>query len=128
MIIEEAIYTYLSGEAGITNLVDQRIYPMILPQDTDYPALTYMRISGLEHHDIEVAYPWFQISCWAKSYSEAKGLANEIKMAFQRFKGKMGGAQGVDVVQGVYLNDRDLYDNETQVYHIPVNIRIIYKE
>jgi hypothetical protein len=128
MTIEQAIYSYLSGEAGITDIVGTRIYPIFLPQDTDYPALTYIRISGPEHHDIDVSYPRFQISCWAKSYAEAKGLADEVKAAFQRFKGVMGGAQGVEVIQGVFMNDLDLYDNETQVYHIPVDIKLIHRK
>ena len=127
MTIEEAIYSYLSGEAGITTIVGNRIYPMILPQDTDYPALTYFRVSGPEHHDKDVAFPRIQISCWAEKYEEARTLAGEVKAAFQRLKGPMGDP-GVAVIQGVFLNVLDLYDNETQVYHMPVDIKLIHRK
>jgi hypothetical protein len=111
MTIEEAIYSYLSNETGITSLVGSRIYPVKLPQNTDYPAITYFRVSGPEHHEKDMAYPRFQFSCWAAEYGTAKGLAAEVKAAFQRFKGTMG-TPGVAVIQGVFLNDLDVYDND----------------
>lgn len=126
MTAEQALYAYLSNEAGITNIVGDRIYPGVRPQDSELPAISYLRISGPEHHNIDVAFPRFQISAWAATYNEAKTLGNEIKAAFQRFKGTMGGAQGVDVIQGVLLNDNDIYESDTRVYHNPVDIKLIH--
>ena len=44
--IEEAIYGALTAHAGLSALVDDRVYPMVLPQDATRPAVTYMRVSG----------------------------------------------------------------------------------
>lgn len=126
MTIEEAIYSYLSGESGITDLVGTRIYPLVLPQNTEYPAITYYRVSGPEHHDKDVAYPRIQLTAWAETYEEAKTVAAEVKAALQRFKGTMG-VPGVVVIQGVFQNDMDLYDNETGVYYVATDIKFIHR-
>lgn len=128
MSIEEALQEYLSGKAEITTLVSDRIYPVVLPQGVSYPALTYLKVSGPVLHDVDIAYPRFQLSSWSESYAEAKQLAAAVKEVLQRFKGIMGNAPGVKVSQVVFENELDLYDPETGVHHIPSDYTIIYRE
>ena len=128
MTIEEALQAYLSSKTEITNIVSDRIYPILLPQDSTYPALTYFKISGSVQHDVDIAYPWFQISSWAETYAEVKALAVVVKEVMQRYKGVMGGGSGIKVPQIVFENELDLYDSETGIYHIPADYKIIYRE
>lgn len=126
--IEECIKYTITNASGITDIIGTRYYPMNLPQNTTYPALTYTLISGVEHHDIDYAMPSYQFSCWAKTYAEVKTLAKEIKSCFQRRNEPMGGSSGLRIVQGVHQGDMDLYDAETEVYHIPITFTIIYQK
>ena len=128
MTIEEALHEYLSGRTEITDLVGNRIYPIVLPQGPAYPALTYIKISGPVLHDVDIAYPRFQLSSWGEEYSDVKQLAAAVKEVLQRFKGVMGSAPGIKVSQVVFENELDLYDPETGVYHIPADYTIIYRE
>ena len=128
MTIEEALSAYLNSKTEITNIVGDRIYPIVLPQNPTYPALTYFKVSGPAWHDVDIAYPRFQLSSWGEDYADVKVLAGAVKEVMQRFKGIMGGAQGVKVSQVVYENELDLFDPETGTYHIPADYKIIYRE
>ena len=129
MNIEQCISDYLEGSTGIEDLIADRIYPIKLPQNPTLPAMTYRVISGMEHHDIDVAYPRFQFNCWGDTYSEAKTLAYATKQAFQRMKSVIGGTSGKAMIQGVVLNEIDMsYDMDTQLYGIFVDVRLIYRK
>jgi hypothetical protein len=43
--IETQVINYLLGLTELTDLVDNRIYPMQLAEKTDFPAIAYRRIS-----------------------------------------------------------------------------------
>lgn len=132
MFIEEAIYSYLSGHAGLTALVSNRIYPLVMPQNTILPAVTFSKVSGPRVHamqkDTGMAYPRFQVSCWGSTYKQAKEVAAQVRAALQDYKGTMGGAGGV-VVGGVFIQDEnDLYEPGTQVYHVALDFIIWHDE
>ena len=129
MNIEECVSAYLEASTGIHDLIANRIYPIKLPQNPTLPAVTYRVISGMEHHNIDVAYPRFQFDCWGESYGNAKEVAYEIKEAFQRKKSVIGGTSGKAMIQGVILNEIDMsYDMDTSLYGIYVDVRIIYRK
>ena len=124
--IEECISSVLSTSTGMNDLISQRYYPVNLPQNPTYPALTYTMIAGDEHHDFEVGFPRFQFSCWANTYAQAKAVAKEVKQMFQRRNEPIGGTSGCRIIQGVYENETDLWDFNTKKYHCPVDMKIIY--
>ena len=128
MTIEEALSAYLNSKTELIDIVGDRIYPIVLPQNPTYPALTYFKVSGLALHDADIAYPRFQLSSWGEDYADVKTLAAAVKEVMQRFKGIMGGTGGVKVSQVVYENELDLYDSVTGIYHIPADYKIIYRE
>lgn len=125
--LEECLKVILSGSTAMTDLIGARYYPVNLPQNPTYPALTYTKISGDEHHDIPVGYPRYQFSCWANKYSEAKSVAKEVKRIFQRRNEPIGGSSGLPIIQGVYEGDTDLWDFNTKKYHCPVDFMFIYR-
>jgi len=132
MIIEEVLYAYLTNCAGLTALVGDRIYPIILPQKISFPAVTYQRISGIREYSQSgpsgLAHPRFQFSCWAKKYQEAKAIAEQVRLALDGYKGMMGGPDGVRV-DAVYIeDDHDIYDPETKIYHIALDVVIWHEE
>lgn len=132
MQLEEALYSYLSGYAGLSSLVSNRVYPVLLPQDCQLPAVTYQRVSGPRVHcqggDPGIAHPRIQVSCWAVTYSAARSIAAQVIAALQDFTGTMGGTGGVTVQASFLDDDADLYDPETQTYHVPVDFVIWHQE
>lgn len=124
-MIQEALRKKLIEYKDLYNLVKERIYILKLPQNPTYPAITYFRVSNPRHHDIDVSYTRFQFDSWASSYSIARNVANKIRKAIQREKGVW---DGIKIIQVVYLNESELYENDTKIFHIVTDFQILYRE
>lgn len=132
MTLEQALYSYLSGYAGLTALVGTRIYPVTMPQGVTYPAVTYRKVSGLAEyvlgqHVPELYNPRYQFDAWGTSYSSVKSVAEQIKAALGGYSGLMGGASGVRVIGSWIVNEIDLYESDTGVYHTAVDVRFYHE-
>lgn len=58
------------------------VYANSVPVTGDYPCIVYKRVSTYEivsHSGSEMERPRFQISCWAKKYSDALLVADAVK-------------------------------------------------
>lgn len=121
-MIETEIYAYLSSNNAITALVGNRIYPLILPQNYTLPAITYTKISGqrvnAKDGQTGLANPRFQFSCWAKTYLEAKKVADVVRIAMNVFP------NGTTYMQ----DEQDFYEPDTGLYHVPVDFIIWHNE
>ena len=89
--LEEALYAHLAADAAIAALVSTRIYPMLVPQDSDLPAIAYQRISRIGQHSHDgasvPARARIQITCLASTYSGAKALAGAVEDALDGYSG-----------------------------------------
>ena len=124
-VLEVALRQHLIDEGTAAG---ERIYPLILPQNPTYPALTYQLISNQGHHDIPVDYPRIQITAWSPQLLQAKQLAGEVQAALQRYKGVMNGYRIKQIVKEA--SPGDLWDEnagDAGLYYVPVDYRIIYK-
>lgn len=83
--LEEAVYSRLNGNAGVSAIVGTRIYPEKIPQEATLPAVAYARISARRARSHSgpggLARPRIQVTCVAASYSEAKALAAATRKA-----------------------------------------------
>ncbi|GAH78481.1 unnamed protein product [marine sediment metagenome] len=123
-MIEETVVEMVLDDDKITGYIDDRFYPEKLPQDAVLPAIVYTKISAPEFHDIDVAYPRFQFSCFSKDLLECKNMAIAVKELFQRYKGI---CEGCHILQGVYLDEVKLPD-DSGIHQIAVDIRVVYKK
>ncbi len=58
------------------------VYANSVPTAGDYPCIVYKRVSTYEirsHSGSEIERPRFQVSCWAKKYSEALSVSEAVK-------------------------------------------------
>lgn len=114
-MLEESIYAHLSTVAAVSTLAGTRIYPVFLPQDPTYPAISYQRISSQPQVAIggfcNLDNPRIQIDCWASSYSAVKSLAEAVRDA-------MMSAPGFNALE---LSDQDLYEPEVEVYRVSID-------
>jgi hypothetical protein len=108
---ETTIYTLLTGNVNVTQAVNKRVYPLILPQNAIYPAITYQRVSSSPENTLAgysgLMNPYVSISSWATSYSAAKALANDVHTA-------MNGS----TMKNVLFNEMDNYDPDEKIYFI----------
>lgn len=128
-MIQQALFTILSAHPGLSALVGSRIYPLILPQNPAYPALTYQRVSGPreQSHDgpSGLARPRFQVSCWHPDFDQAKAAAEQVRLALAGYRGIVGGLE----IEGIQVeNELDLYDPDAKVYRVILDFVIWHQE
>lgn len=129
MNIEEALFAYLQTKPDVTSIVGNRVYPMLLPQGSEYPAIVYQRISGMRVRShsgpSSLAYPRIQFSCWAQTYSDAKRLAERLRVSLDGYRGTVGDMN----IQAIFVeNDIDLYDAGVSLYRTIVDAKVWHEE
>lgn len=90
-MIEESIVSALTGHAGLSALVGNRIYPKRAPQGAEFPHVVFFRVSGARHNNLDgenIQNPRFQVDSWAfgsstEAYAIAKGVAAQVELAFK---------------------------------------------
>ncbi len=127
--IEDGIADYMENHAGISALVGNRIYPMVLPDEATYPAIVYQKISGLmvasHSGNSGLGNPRFQISCWGETYPVAKALSRQVKLAFHGYKGAMG-----DITCQAAFVDAELddMDQQTKLFRVMIDVLLWHAE
>jgi hypothetical protein len=83
--IEKLIFSVLSNDGTVSGLVAARIYPMVVPRNASYPAITYQQTAGDREHTmagpIGMVDSRFVINCWATTYNGARALSDAVRIA-----------------------------------------------
>lgn len=119
--LEASIFTTLTGASGVSAIVGSRVYPIILPQKTTLPAITYLRVSGAQEISLSghsgLESPRIQVDCWATSYAQAKSLAAAVQAAMIASTAFKVGS----------VSDRDLFDDETNVFRVSIDFNVWHR-
>ena len=136
MIIRTAVYNALSGDSDLTGIVSTRIYYIVMPQGTTYPAVTFEMLptSGRVHlmgDDSALCMETLRGSVWgeAKDFANMETAAGYIKTLLQDFTGTLGGVGGISV-ERIFLetNQAALFNAGADVYQIPQDFIVWYQE
>lgn len=125
MTIEQVIVTRLLAVTAITDVVGDRVSPVVLRTETTDPALVYMRMYGDRQYALDgvtkVATVQMQVMAWALDYATARGLADQVRLALDTW--------GSDDVEIVTVTDGpDTYAEEIEMFGCPVNLTAKYVE
>ena len=110
-MIEEGLYSHLSGNNTVAALVATRIYPNVIPQhaggeQTKLPCLVYQRIAVRRQPKYcgtdDLVRSEVQIDCYAATAHESLTLATAARGALIDFRGMMG----ADTVKATFLDDQ----------------------
>lgn len=119
MTIEVGLVAHLEADAAVAALVVARIYPVLLPQNVTYPAISYERVNTDRRYSFDGPsihiWPFFRIHCWSQSYLQAKSLGEAVRKSLNGFTGTMG----TDSVINVEMqNENDLYEPDVDVHRV----------
>jgi hypothetical protein len=132
MRFEEALFAHLKAFTGLKSLVDERIYPLVLPQKAVLPAVTYQKISGERLHKLQgdtgFTRPVYQLSCWAENYAQCKAVAEQVRLSLQNYSGFMGGTEGVAVGAVLLEGEAEGYESDTGTFYINMDFQFYYSE
>lgn len=115
-MIESILYTHLKDEV---TLVDGRVYPMKMAQDSLKPALVYTVIEDSDRQFMSGSFfnsdIRIQLDCYAESYLDVQALKAQVKEALYSFD-----------YPPFELSSRDIYEDDTKLYRqlIDFNIKV----
>jgi len=131
--MEEALRAYLLAQAGITDLIGNRVFWNIRPQGTPLPALVLNRISLPVNHTykdrVRLSRARVQFDCYGVSNASARGLERAVVTALDSRAFTQGGIefQGCFAADARDLTDRGTTDADT-IFRPSIDFNILFKE
>lgn len=108
MSIETALYELVTTDATLLALVGRHVYPVLIPQDVETPALAYQVISqpGQYAHDGDVGLLRTRVQ-WtgqASTYAELRAVMGALRARLSAYTGVVDG----ETIQALFVeNMRD---------------------
>ena len=113
----------LKADLGLSELIGNKVFALVIPQGTKLPCITFQRIggmpantlaghSGLEEIDL-------QIDVWARDYDEAKAVAKAVRTAMPP-----SGPQ----FSAHLIEDQDLYEDGTNYFRVNMEFKVWFLE
>lgn len=136
MNIEIALRTVLVDAPAVAALVDTRVYPMVLPQDPTYPAITYQTITGSSEYSMEgpsnLAAPRMQLDLYAGTAGALFDLRGAVMKALSGFAGAVGSPPvkiyGAFKQMEIDRYEQDLEQAGPRVWHKTLDFQLWFKE
>lgn len=128
-MVEQAVFARLSTFAGLGALVGARVYPVELPQPGPLPAVTYQRVSAVRARAMGknpgLVTARVETDAWARDYAVAKAVAEQVRLALERWRGTLA---GVEVLDSFLDEEEDDYEPETKRYAVRQDYLISFRE
>jgi hypothetical protein len=95
----KAIYTILSGNTAVRNVVGTKIYPLVIPAETLAPIICYERsaTSDYTRDQLNGFVNTVDITVISDDYTESINIAVAVNNALSNYKGTVQGVNVVDV-------------------------------
>ena len=127
--MEAAVVAYLRDHALLQPVLRGRIYPLRLPQNPTFPAVTYQRVSTTAQtaHDgpVSLLTTRLQLDVWGERYADVKYVAELLHLALLGWSGIIGTSKIWITGQ---LGEVDLQDPDTQLYRVSMDFAIHHKK
>jgi hypothetical protein len=120
--INNAIYTLLTTNTGLTALIGTKVYPLILPQDTALPAVVIDRSSTAVYSN-DGTYGFvntINIAVIAASYTESVTIAEKIDNILNFYRGTVA---GIKIIDSRLLDVSENYQEEAYVQKLVYEIK-----
>lgn len=122
-MIGDVIYSILSADSNITDVVSTRIYPVIAPEQAANPCIVYsLRTEPEDNKDGAGIYHYFLVLDLFGGYNELRTLANTVKTAIDRYSGTVNSV----VVDKIILRSvvDNGYNESIETHHVAMIFRI----
>lgn len=115
MSAETDLYARLISNATIADEAGTRIYPVILPDNVTYPAITYSVVSQVPEASYGCDQFRFQIDIWAATYAAVKSLRDAL-------------VQMVDDAPNYWLSGGgDRYEDNSEILHQSLDVFVLHE-
>lgn len=131
MRFEEALFDYLSADGGVAGLVEDRIYPVRLPEGAKLPAISWFQVSSdrIPTYDPFPRDDWtrkrIQFNSWATDPNTAMLVGEAVMLALSGYDGDMS---GLAIGSSESVTELDTYDGQTKLFRKIQDFHISYEE
>lgn len=134
MTIHAAVYSILTADTGVTDLVSTRIYPIIAPESASMPYITVQRIDSQHEHFMlgssGMTRQRVQIDCWSDSMLSASNVAEAVRESLDSYRGTVG---SLDIRRASLESEDDEYeppsdDSEDGAFRVSLDFVIWHRE
>lgn len=130
MTVESIVYALLSGAGPVTSIVGARIYPTVLPQGEQTPAIVIEQISSVQQSrmDAQASAHLYrarvQINLLGALHPQLVSLRTAVINAVQFARGSIAGA----VVHAVLpdVEGSITFSEELGLYHRPLDFIVLF--
>ena len=127
--VREAVYTKLSGTAGVSALVGTRVYPKVMPQQPTMPALVYQMIDNnrtqVHRGQTTGAKARVQVTCWGSTTASCEAVSEQVRLAMI---GAVGSVASVTIDGVVCEQETEGYEPDTQRHFIAMDFFVWHRE
>jgi hypothetical protein len=113
MDLGKLTYSLLSNDATLTGIVGSKIFPVQVPQDTSFPAITYQHDSVVPTNMKDGPSPLdvvgLVIIAYAQSYAVANSIMSRVRTLLDHYQGTVEGVT-VDKISFAGQSDNDFVD------------------
>lgn len=128
--IAEAVVENMLGNATITALIGERLYPNVAPQDAATPTLVYQLIDtqhvASRSGSSNLARSLFQFTCAAETYAETKALADAVRGAWKDYRNQ--DILDLRIDGALITNDLDEYSEAHATHVVRLDVAIWHSE
>jgi hypothetical protein len=142
-MIEKGLYQFLAADAGVSNIVGNRIFPILMPEGAKLPAVVFLKVASVPIESLDGDDPTeaarYQFDCYSSmpNYYTSRQLAKAVRSLLVPKADQSGTTAEVPyslpdgtVIQAVHLHDdRDLPFEEgpqTWVYRALLDIEFTF--
>ncbi len=122
--IGKTIYTLLSANASLTNLIGNKIYPLVIPADEQLPVVVYERQGNNDSTKDGGAVNNinFDITILSENYAEAIRIAVTIHQILNDYSGVVN---GVKIIKIKLTNINETYAEDAFIESLSYSIKAI---
>lgn len=126
----KVVYARLTTFAATAAALGTRIYPNQAAQETLYPYVVYEESDGERFptmgEDGDLVRAQVRVNLWHDAYPAGRALADQVRLALQRFRGTAGGVTVDDVftVPGSPV----IFDDLARAWNFQRDFEVIYRE
>jgi hypothetical protein len=120
-MIEQGLYTLLSTDATISGMVGDRISPVLLPEGSAMPAMTYQVTRGNSDPTFDTSgliKLFMQFDCFGANYSDAAQLRKALVIALNGYYGTL--SDGANLLLAQFQQPIDGYIPDVRQYRCAV--------
>jgi hypothetical protein len=128
--ISETVVARMASQTALTNLIGARLYPGIIPQDAESPAVAY-QLSDTQHvssrsGSSHLARSQFQFVCSAETKAEAVAVATAVRGSWEDCGGSV--LDGMRLDGAIVMNESEDVVEQNLLFFVRLDIAIWHSE